>query len=50
MGCGRPSEVDGDLRWMNKAYLFFAQPENLAEGMGCLVMVLSLIFQSAGDE
>lgn len=35
---------------MNKACPFSAQPENLAEGMGCPVMVLSLIFQSAGDE
>lgn len=50
VGCGRPSEVNGDLCQMNKACPFSAQPENLAEGMGHSVMVLSLIFESVVDE
>lgn len=50
MSCGRLSEVNGDLRWMNKACPFSVQPENLAEGMERRVTVLSLIFQSVGDE
>lgn len=44
MGRGRLSEVGRDLHWMNEAYLFSAQPKNLAEGMGCPDMVLTLVF------
>lgn len=50
VGCGSLSEVNGDLRWMNKAYPFSVQPENATEGTGCPVTVLLLIFQTAGDE